>query len=448
MAGRVERSARPRRRAARADRPPLTTKDVLQPARLAVRPALAFGSGLRQMLQYWRAERRTLRQGLVALTVAALGNIPTGLALGAMSGRLETLPGLLLLIPGAIGMRGSIFGALGSRLGTGLHAGTLRFTRQPDSVLGQNVAAVALQSGSLSLLLAVVAAGASQLVGLETIGMRDLIVISVLGGILASAVVLVATIAVARASQRREWDLDAVATPVITFIGDLVTIPALYLASLLAGRGRTTDVLALVCTLLGVAATIGSVRAQRPIVRRVLRESAATFVLAAIIDIIAGITVQHRSHRFTTLPAVLILLPSFLSNAGALGGIVSARLSSKLHLGAIRPKLIPERLAALDASLAAPLALTNFALIGLLAHVLAITIDKPSPGALPLVAASLVAGSFATVAALISSYAIAVAAYRFDLDPDNHTVALVTSVMDLVGVLCILAGISITGVIP
>jgi len=44
-----------------------------------------------------------------------------------------------VLIPAAIGMRGNIFGALGSRLGTAIHTGTFTLSRRRSTVVGQNV---------------------------------------------------------------------------------------------------------------------------------------------------------------------------------------------------------------------------------------------------------------------------------------------------------------------
>jgi mgtE-like transporter len=81
-----------------------------------------------------RARKRTLllaelvdaRQSLVALAASAVTSLVAGMTLGAAAGRLGELPGLLLMIPAAIGLRGNIFGSLGSRLGTATHAGTLR----------------------------------------------------------------------------------------------------------------------------------------------------------------------------------------------------------------------------------------------------------------------------------------------------------------------------------
>src|SRR6476646_9537158 len=82
-----------------------------------------------------------LRQALAALLVSSGGDLLAGLTLGAITGTLEALPGLLVLVPAAIGMRGNIFGAMGSRLSTAIHTGTFQLSRRPDTVVGQNLAA-------------------------------------------------------------------------------------------------------------------------------------------------------------------------------------------------------------------------------------------------------------------------------------------------------------------
>ena len=79
---------------------------------------MAFSRRTRTVWAYWRAERRTLRQGLVALVLSTLAGFVAGLTLAHLTGTLDRLPGLLVLIPAAVGMRGTIFGAIGARLGT------------------------------------------------------------------------------------------------------------------------------------------------------------------------------------------------------------------------------------------------------------------------------------------------------------------------------------------
>ena len=45
-----------------------------------------------------------------------------------------------------------------------------------------------------------------------------------------------------RAAYARDWDLDSVACPVVTFLGDVVTLPSLFAASYLA-RARHSELL-------------------------------------------------------------------------------------------------------------------------------------------------------------------------------------------------------------
>lgn len=70
------------------------------------------------------------------LVLSALAGFVAGLILSHITGSLQRLPGLLVLIPAAVGMRGTIFGALEARLGTSIHAGLfhLRFAGQVPCV--------------------------------------------------------------------------------------------------------------------------------------------------------------------------------------------------------------------------------------------------------------------------------------------------------------------------
>src|SRR5947209_20189808 len=93
-------------------------------------------------------------QGLAALLVSSAGDLLAGVTLGAIQHTLEQLPGLLVLIPAAIGMRGNIFGALGSRLGTSIHTGTFTLSRRRSTVVGQNVLSALSLTFVVSLALA------------------------------------------------------------------------------------------------------------------------------------------------------------------------------------------------------------------------------------------------------------------------------------------------------
>src|SRR6266704_7041096 len=94
---------------------------------------------LRRFVAIVRADPSGVGAGFVALLLSSGGDLVAGLTLGAITGTLESLPGLLVLVPAAIGMRGNIFGGLGSRLGTAIHTGTFTLSRRRSTVVGQNV---------------------------------------------------------------------------------------------------------------------------------------------------------------------------------------------------------------------------------------------------------------------------------------------------------------------
>src|SRR5437764_15487500 len=118
------------------------------------RPARRIGARLRSVLQ---ADAAGIRQGLVALLLSSACDLAAGLTLGAITHTLDALPGLLVLVPAAIGMRGNVFGALGSRLGTMIHTGTFQISRRSDTDVGQNILASLALTLSISLALAVLA---------------------------------------------------------------------------------------------------------------------------------------------------------------------------------------------------------------------------------------------------------------------------------------------------
>ena len=53
----------------------------------------------------------------------------------------------------------------------------------------------------------------------------------------------------------------------------------------------------------------------------------------------------------------------------------------------------------------------------------------------------------ATPVTIVLSYYLAIVTYRFGLDPDNQTVPIITSVMDLAGVAGILVVMTLLGVL-
>jgi mgtE-like transporter len=267
------------------------------------------------------------------------------------------------------------------------------------------------------------------------------------GGVLSSALVLAFTVALSIASYRRGWDLDSVGAVLITVVGDVVTLPCLLLASLLVGIHIVTPVIGVISLMVGLIALVRGYTTSFEVARRIVRESFPILLLAAVLDILAGTVGQHRIDQvFAPFPIYFIFLPGFLENTGALGSILAARLGTKLHLGATRPSARPDAVAILDGTIVALLGLFIYSVTAVTTLWTAMATGADYPGAWTFLGTAMLAGILALVIAAFIGYYAAILTYRFGFDPDNHTIPLVTSGMDLIGFICLIVAVVIFGV--
>jgi mgtE-like transporter len=409
---------------------------------------------------YLTEEKESLRQGFAALFLSSAGELLAGLALAGISGTLDELVGLAVLIPAAIGMRGAIFGAIGSRLSTSIQTGLFSFNLR-RGVLAENVQAAAVLSLVSSVFLAFLARFLSDLLGVRTeLTVFDYVVISTVGGILAGVLLLGITVLVARLSVRRGWDMDNIAAPMLTAAGDILTLPALVVATYLIGIPVFSNALALALILVAVAVAIAGFRLGSANLGRILAESLPILAITGCVMILVGLALEERKESFVALPALLILLPAFLQMGGALGGILSSRLSSKVHLGLLAPRGVPQLAAFRDFTLIYIFAAGVFVFIGGASHWLAVALGQMSPeflatlgleagrlspGFVAMLGVSALAGLIATTAAILAAYYGSTLSYRFGLDPDTYGIPIITATVDLLGFMSLIIALIVFG---
>lgn len=404
-------------------------------------------SVLARLVRILGPDPAAVAQSIIALLLSIVATLIAGLTLAASEERLSELPGLLLIVPAAIAQRGNVFGAMGSRLGTAIHTGTFRISRRPDTLFGQNVLAAIGLSWVASVWLALVAKGLATVFDVAgAMSLLDFVAVAVVGGMLASFLVLALTVALAAGSSRFGWDLDNVTAPLVTATGDLVTLPALVIGSSVVARNPASEILALAA--IGAAAVIVAliVRSTLPILRRIVLESVPVLAMASSISLVAGITVEKQLQSFLDQPALLILVPTYFGMAGALGGILASRLGTKVHLGLVPQRAVPNRVAREDMRSVVSLALPIFALVGLAAHLGAVAVDADGPGVGGMVGVAMLAGVGAIVVVVAVAYYGTLAAVRFGVDPDTAGIPLTNSVLDLVGAFTLVGAILALGV--
>jgi mgtE-like transporter len=408
------------------------------------------------VVDFFRRNKTVFVLGMMGLIISSVGDLAAGATLGFMTNTLQLLPGLIVLIPPAIGMRGNIFGALGSRLGTSMHVGTFEYSFKKGTVLRQNLESSLVLTMIMSFVMGVLAKAISELLGVTSIGLSQFVFISVVGGVFAGLVLIMINILVAHVGYRRNWDIDNFSAPIITAAGDVVTLPMLFIAALIVLPQSNLpeaffDIVGIAFLVITVFVFIRGVTRRGGETRRILIQSSPVLILCIVLDIGAGITIDNQLAALVVTPALLVMIPPFLEDANALGGILTSRLASMLHMGTLRPTGLPGKEARENFLIIFIFAIWVFTLVGITAHVVAELLPfssagPRSPGLFPMIALSLVAGLLTVVVLNLISYLVAVVTFRLSLDPDDHSIPLTSSAIDFVGALLLMLSIIALGV--
>lgn len=173
-----------------------------------------------------------LKQSLPLLVLLGIGEIFAGTILGGFSSTLRQIPGLLILIPAIISLRGNISTAFGSRLGSAFHLGLISRETFWGDDLRQNVIGSLFLSVVMSVLLGVFAFLTSAALGFH-VNIVQLIIIALIAGVVSGVVQQFIAISVILLAFKRGYDPDNVTGPVLATVGDIITILCMFGAAFL-----------------------------------------------------------------------------------------------------------------------------------------------------------------------------------------------------------------------
>jgi len=419
-----------------------------------------FLAGNNGVADFFIRYRGALKLGVSALVIAGTADLFAGILLGQMEDYLYLIPGMMILIYSAIGMRGNIFGAMGSRIGTALNMGTFEISFKKGTILRANVESSMVLTIVMSIVMGVCTWGVAEFAFDGTRTVWDFIFISTLGGTIAGAIVLLFNILIAYEGNRRGWDVDNITAPLISAVGDIVTMPMIFVATWLFFRiddwenGEWVMVAASVA-LIAVSAFLliriisrqDSKKKRRDFsseARRVIVQSLPVLLVCLIFEIGAGIAIQDEQDSLIEYGVLLIMLPAFLNQGNALSGMLTSRLSSMIHLGTLRSRKTPPAEAAENFVLMYVCAMITFLYIGLISFgAVLLTGSHADLELWKCLAIIMIAGVLATTVLNFLSYYVAILADRFGLDPDDHCIPITSSVMDLLGSVILVAVVAL-----
>ncbi len=373
-----------------------------------------------------------LREAFIALLICAIGDLFAGIILGNMTSFLAAFPGLLVIIPGAIGMRGNIFGALGSRLATNLHIGLLSPEFKRSKILSENILSSLILTMILSIFLAFLAKGICIIFGFESISLVDFTLISLFAGVISSVIMLPLTMLISLKSFENGWDPDNISTPVIAAFGDLFTLPAIILAVILVSFLSSVILkysVFIFIILIAILSFIYGIKAGGEM-KKILKQSTPVLLVCSFLGVTAGGFLNNSINTLLKNPSLLTLVPLFSGESGNLVSILGARLSSALHSGLISPVLKPEKITIRNFSIIIFLAIIIYPIIGLLAELSSKLLNIPGLGFIPIIGISTIAGILLISVMLLIVFLISSLSYKNGLDPDNIVIPISTSVTD------------------
>ena len=379
---------------------------------------------------------RDLREGLASLMLCNLGDYISGAFLHVFKPVIERAPIILALLPAASDARGDVYSSYGSRLGTLLHLGLYR--RHIREELEALLVLVVLVNTWIGILVALL----GNVLGHASLSLLDTVFISLLSALVSAAFMVPATTWLASYSFRRGLDPDNLVAPIATLFGDIVTIPSIVAGYLVSARLPAHLKAAAVALLLSAAAVLLARLLRRGAggrAARILRENLSIILLATLLSGLAGAFLVDNMTRLLDWPGILVVVPAFLEDGGAVAVRLSSKLTTRLHLGSLRATCRPDHWVAAQLLVTLLIALPVFTSLGLLGAATALLSGATRWWAARVFAAVLAAGLTLSLAVSLLSYCLAIASFRLGVDPDNVLAPLLTSIADILGVMTLVA---------
>lgn len=172
-----------------------------------------------------------VREALPFELLATVGGVIAGIIFSGMTSELEMIPGLIVIYPGVLGLRGNISSTLGSRLGSAIHMGLITSIDRNNPELTNNISGSLLLGFIMAILLGFLGHFVTLALGFESAGAFKLILICVISALTSGVILSFVAVLLAIGMFRFGFDPDNVVTPSIATIGDIVSMFMLFLSA-------------------------------------------------------------------------------------------------------------------------------------------------------------------------------------------------------------------------
>ena len=163
--------------------------------------------------------------------ISRIGGLIAGTILALYTGKLLFIPGMLILLPGFLEMRGNISGSLSARLASGLFLGVIKPNKIKTNIVRGNILASFILAVIVSMVLGIIAFLFNFL--FFKIFMPKIILVPLIAGVIANAIEIPIALFFTFYLFKRGHDPDNIMGPFITTTGDITSIVSLLLVILI-----------------------------------------------------------------------------------------------------------------------------------------------------------------------------------------------------------------------
>ena len=333
-------------------------------------------------------------------------------------------PGLLVVLPGMMGLRGNVFGSMASRFSTMLYLGELEPSVRDRKVLKEIVLRMLISLIPIFLLWAI-----GVITGIKKNAL-DVLLIVITSTILVSFILGYFTSFVTMFAFKRGTDPDSVAAPLVASMGDFLTVPSLVLFILLIGKSPWAfRIFNYAVITFFLALTLLSRLRKEEFLE--LKQVFITITGLALLSTISGSLLARFSDVIQASMILSFIYPAVLSSFGNYGSIIAAKTSTKLHLGEIESFLCPGAFTDILALFTtAPVIGLTKVLIGGFLMILTTGANVPRTISILIITYPLMA-----LFIMLYSYAVSYLLFQKDIDPDHVAIPLISNNSDIFGTL-------------
>ncbi|MBI2449445.1 magnesium transporter [Candidatus Pacearchaeota archaeon] len=167
------------------------------------------------------------KEVLSSQVVSLLGGLIAGTLIAVYTDKLLLIPGILILLPGFLEMRGNISGSFSSRLSSGLFLGIIKPNKTTIKLLKGNLIASFLLALVVSLVLGFLAFLFNYFV--FDVLMYEIISLALIAGIIANLIEIPITLFATFYVFKKGHDPNNIMIPFLTTIGDIVSVVSLLI---------------------------------------------------------------------------------------------------------------------------------------------------------------------------------------------------------------------------